>query len=51
MGIENWTNLNPTEEGEKNIDTKNPSNGAFIVVLQLVFVEVLMEYTNNVPIV
>lgn len=50
MCIENGTDLNAAEEREEDIDTKDPSNGAFVVVFQLVFADVVVEYSNGIPI-
>jgi hypothetical protein len=43
--------LDATEEAEEHIDAEDPSNGAFIVLLQLMFAQILLKNPDSVPVV
>ena len=48
MGVEDGANLDAAEEGEENIHAKDPANGAFTVVFELVFGEICLNYDHGV---
>jgi hypothetical protein len=49
MGIKYRSDLDSAKEGEEDVDAEYPPNRAFIVILQLVLAEVLVEDTNSIP--
>ena len=46
LGVEDGTDLDTTEERETHVNTEDPSNGTFVVLLQLVGAEVGLINTN-----
>jgi len=50
MSIKYGANLNTTKEREKDINAKDPPNGALAIVFQLVLADIIVEDTNSVPV-
>lgn len=50
MRVKHWSDLNAAEERKKDIEPDDPSDGAFVIILELMLTEILVEDTHSVPI-